>query len=121
MSTWHETYEPAQTSRQFPHGSVFRHWARKPGDTRRLPDIRGVHDPLIITISNRLRSLATSPAGSRFWTVTETPTGWDVTMYRRGPLAYARNIYTLKNLTRSRAEEALTVLRARGEIIQKES
>ena len=114
MSNWHETYKPAPTSRQFPHGSVFRHWVRKPGD------IRGVHDPLIITISNRLRSLATSPAGARFWTVTETPTGWDVTMYRRGPLAYARNIYTLKNLTRSRAEEAATILRARGEIIQKE-
>ena len=41
-------------------------------------------------------------------------------MYRRGPLAYARNIYTLKSLTRSRAEEAITILRARGETIQKD-
>lgn len=64
--------------------------------------------------------LRSALAGGRFWTVTETPTGWDVAMYRRGHLAYARNIYTLKNLTRSRAEEALTILRARGEIIQKE-
>lgn len=120
MSNWHSTYEPAETSRHFPHGSVFRHWARKQGDTRRLPDIPGVHDPLIITICNRLRYLASSPAGGRFWIITETPDGWDVVMYRRNLTAWARPIYTLKNLTRSRAEEALTVLRARGEIIQKE-
>lgn len=118
MSNWHSTYEPAQTSRHFPHGSVFRHWARKPGDTRRLPDIPGVHDPLIITISNRLRYLATSPAGSRFWTITETPDGWDVVMYRRNSVGQAAPIYTLKNLTRSRTEEAATVLRSRGEIIK---
>lgn len=45
MSNWHDTYEPAATSRQFPHGSVFRHWARKPGDTRRLPVLDGHRNP----------------------------------------------------------------------------
>lgn len=114
MSHWHSTYEPVRTSKIFPHSSVFRHWARVEGDTRRLPDIPGVHDPLIITLAHRLRRLH-APT-HRYWWVSRTLRGWSVALYSEG----TRPLYTLHNLTRSRMEEAVTVLRALGEIVDRE-
>lgn len=114
MSNWHSTYEPVRTSDAFPHGSVFRHWARIEGDRRRLPDIPGVHDPLIITLAHRLRRMAA--LAPRYWWASRTPAGWDVAMYATGP----QPLYTLRNLTPVRMEEAITALRALGEIVDRE-
>lgn len=30
---WHDIYEPASTSEAFPHSSIWRHWARRAGET----------------------------------------------------------------------------------------
>lgn len=114
MSHWHSTYEPVRISTAFPHGSVFRSWARFEGDRRRLPDIPGVHDPLIITLAHRLRRMS-APA-SRYWWVSRASVGWDVAMYGMGH----HPLYTLHSLTRIRMEEAVTALRALGEVVDRE-
>lgn len=122
---WHDIYEPARTSDAFPHASIWRSWARRAGDTRRLATIAGVHDSWIIRLSHRIRHTLDSriPKEERVWLLRQPvygPETWagetlyEVALQSSHELGNLHG-YAVSALRRVEAEEIITVLRALGE------
>lgn len=122
---WHDIYEPASTSEAFPHSSIWRHWARRAGDTRRLAIIAGVHDPWIIRLSHRIYHTLDSriPKAERVWLLRRAvhgPETWAGETLYEVALQSSHETgnlhgYAITALRRVEAEEIVTVLRALGE------
>lgn len=126
-TTWHDLYEPARTSRDFPHASIWRHWARRAGDTCRLATIAGVHDPWIIRLAHRIRHTLDSriPKRERVWLLRRPvhgPETWagetlyEVALQSSHELGSLHG-YAISALRRVEAEEIVTALRALDEHI----
>lgn len=124
-TTWHDLYEPARTSETFPTGSIFRNWARRPDDNRRLATIAGVHDPWLIRLSRRIRHTLDSriPKRERVWLVrtpVHGPATWagetlyEVALQSSHELGNLHG-YAISALRRVEAEEIVTALRALDE------
>lgn len=122
---WHDIYEPAHTSTAFPHASIWRHWARTAGDTRRLAIIAGVHDPWIIRLAHRIHHTLDSrlTKAERVWLLRHAvhgPETWagetlyEVALQTSHELGSLHG-YAVSALRRVEAEEIVTVLRALDE------
>lgn len=124
-ATWHDLYEPARTSDAFPTASIFRNWARRPDDNRRLATIAGVHDPWIIRLAHRIRHTLDSriPKCERVWLVrtpVHGPETWaGETLYevalQTSQETGSLHGYAVSALRRVEAEEIVTALRALDE------
>lgn len=125
-TTWHDLYEPARTSKDFPIASIFRNWARRPDDNRRLATIAGVHDSWIIRLAHRIRHTLDSRLGmreSRVWLVrtpVHGPETWAGETFYEVALQASQETgslhsYAISSLRRVEAEEIVTALRALGE------
>lgn len=126
-TTWHDLYEPARTSEAFPTASIWRNWARRPNDNRRLATIAGVHDSWIIRLSHCIRHTLDSriPKSERVWLVrtpVHGPETWaGETLYEVALQASQETgrpcSYAVSSLRRVEAEEIVTALRALDEHI----
>lgn len=126
-TTWYDLYEPARTSEAFPTASVFRNWARRPDDNRRLATIAGVRDPWIIRLAHRIRHTLDSriPKSERVWLVrtpVHGPETWAGETLCEVALQASQETgnpysYAVSALRRVEVEEIVTALRALDEHI----
>lgn len=124
-ATWHDLYEPARTCDAFPNASIWRNWARRPGDTRRIATIPGVSDPWIIRLAHRIRTTINphTPKTERTWLLlapVHGPETWAGETLHEVTLQTSHETgsiygYGISALRRHEAEEIVTALRALGE------